>query len=102
MTFLLDSDSERMAAMPDRTIVVARRFRGPETDDGATANGGYFCGLVAGAAPRAPTIGIRARAGVPLDRPPTAKGDGDTAGGLADAPPAPRSAPGGPPRRAPA
>ena len=54
--------------MPDRTIVVARRFRGPDTGV-ATANGGYFCGLVAGAAPAAATIEIRARAGVPLERP---------------------------------
>jgi hypothetical protein len=66
-----------MAAMPDRTIVVARRFRGPDTGDGATANGGYFCGLVAGAAPRATTIEIRARAGIPLERPLTVRGDGD-------------------------
>jgi hypothetical protein len=57
-----------MAAMSDRTIVVARRFRGPDTGR-ATANGGYFCGLVAGAAPAATTIEIRARAGVPLERP---------------------------------
>ena len=63
--------------MPDRTIVVARRFRGPDTGDGATANGGYFCGLVAGAAPRATTIEIRARAGIPLERPLTVRGDGD-------------------------
>ena len=54
--------------MPDRTIVVARRFRGPDAGS-ATGNGGYFCGLVAGAAPQATTIEIRARAGVPLDRP---------------------------------
>jgi hypothetical protein len=57
-----------MAAMSDRTIVVARRFRGPDAGP-ATGNGGYFCGLVAGAAPQATTIEIRAGAGVPLDRP---------------------------------
>ena len=54
--------------MPERTIVVARRFRGPDAGV-ATANGGYFCGLVADAAPAAATIEIRARAGVPLERP---------------------------------
>jgi hypothetical protein len=57
-----------MAVMSHRTIVVARRFRGPDTGV-ATANGGYFCGLVAGAAPAAAAIEIRARAGVPLERP---------------------------------
>jgi hypothetical protein len=57
-----------MAAMSDRTIVVARRFRGPDAGP-ATGNGGYFCGLVAGVAPQAATIEIRASAGVPLDRP---------------------------------
>jgi hypothetical protein len=91
-----------MAAMPDRTIVVARRFRGPETDDGATANGGYFCGLVAGAAPRATTIEIRARAGVPLDRPLTVRGDGDTVEVLDDGALVARSAPERLPVRAPA
>jgi len=56
--------------MSDRTIVVARRFRGPHDGDRATGNGGYVCGLVAAAAsPPATTIEIRARDGVPLDRP---------------------------------
>ncbi len=88
--------------MPDRTIVVARRFRGPETDDGATANGGYFCGLVAGAAPRATTIEIRARAGVPLDRPLTVRGDGHTVEVLDDGALVARSAAERLPVRAPA
>jgi hypothetical protein len=79
--------------MPDRTIVVARRFRGPDTDDGATANGGYFCGLVACAAPRATTIEIRARAGVPLDRPLTVRDDGAAVEVLDDAAPVARSSP---------
>jgi len=56
--------------MSDRTIVVARRFRGPHDGDRATGNGGYVCGLVAAAAtPPATTIEIHARDGVPLDRP---------------------------------
>jgi hypothetical protein len=55
--------------MSDRTIVVARRFRGPHDGDRATGNGGYVCGLVAAASPPATTIEIRARDGVPLDRP---------------------------------
>jgi len=56
--------------MSDRTIVVARRFRGPHDGDRATGNGGYVCGLVAAAAtPPATTIEIRARDGIPLDRP---------------------------------
>src|SRR5260370_13723682 len=91
-----------MAAMPDRTIVVARRFRGPDTGDGATANGGYFCGLVAGAAPRTTTIEIRALAGVPLDRPLTGRGDGDTGEWLDGRALVARSAPARLPARAPA
>jgi hypothetical protein len=55
--------------MSDRTIVVARRFRGPHDGDRATGNGGYVCGLVAAASPPVTTIEIRAREGVPLDRP---------------------------------
>ena len=55
--------------MFDRTIVVARRFRGPHDGDRATGNGGYVCGLVAAASPPVTTIEIRAREGVPLDRP---------------------------------
>jgi hypothetical protein len=55
--------------MSDRTIVVARRFRGPHDGDRATGNGGYVCGLVAAASPPVTTIEIRARDGVPLDRP---------------------------------
>jgi hypothetical protein len=62
----------RWAVMADRTIVVARRFRGPDTD-GPTGNGGYFCGRVARAAPAATTIEIRSRAGIPLERPLTVR-----------------------------
>ena len=58
--------------MSDRTIVVARRFRGPDTGL-ATGNGGYFCGLVAAAAPTVATIEIRSRAGIPLERPLTVR-----------------------------
>jgi hypothetical protein len=58
--------------MADRTIVVARRFRGPDTG-GPTGNGGYFCGLVAGVAPAATAIEIRSRAGIPLERPLTVR-----------------------------
>jgi hypothetical protein len=58
--------------MFDRTIVVARRFRGPDTGL-ATGNGGYFCGLVAAAAPTVTTIEIRSRAGIPLERPLTVR-----------------------------
>jgi hypothetical protein len=53
----------------DATLVIARRFRGPHDATSATANGGYFCGRVAAAAPGAVAVEIRARAGVPLDRP---------------------------------
>ena len=88
--------------MPDRTIVVARRFRGPDTDDGATANGGYFCGLVAAAAPRATTIEIRARVGIPLDRPLTVRGDGETVEVLDDGALVARSSPERLPVQAPA
>ncbi|HZP38974.1 MAG TPA: hypothetical protein VFE48_21010 [Methylomirabilota bacterium] len=55
--------------MSDATFVIARRFRGPHDDAGATANGGYFCGRVAAAAAGPVAVEIRARAGVPLDRP---------------------------------
>jgi hypothetical protein len=58
--------------VPDRTIVVARRFRGPDTGL-ATGNGGYFCGLVATAAPTATAIEIRSRTGIPLERPLTVR-----------------------------
>jgi len=55
--------------MTERTISVERRFRGPDTG-GGTANGGYFCGLVARAAgPTARTIEIIRTTGVPLERP---------------------------------
>lgn len=60
---------ERMAAVSDATFVIARRFRGPHDETGATANGGYFCGRVAAAVPGPVAVEIRARAGVPLDRP---------------------------------
>ena len=55
--------------MSDASIVIARRFRGPHDADSATANGGYFCGRVAAAAPGAVAVEIRARDGIPLDRP---------------------------------
>ena len=52
-----------------RTIVVGRRFRGPDVG-GGTANGGYFCGLVALAAGSpARAIEIMRTTGVPLGRP---------------------------------
>lgn len=55
--------------MTECTIVVERRFRGPDTG-GGTGNGGYFCGLVARAVgPTARTIEITRTSGVPLDRP---------------------------------
>jgi hypothetical protein len=65
--------------MGDRTIVVERRFRGPDVR-GGTGNGGYFCGLVAqalGAGAR--SVEIRRTSGVPLDRPLTVKLVGDGA-----------------------
>lgn len=55
--------------MSDASLVIARRFRGPHDATSASANGGYFCGRVAAAAPGALAVEIRARAGVPLDRP---------------------------------
>jgi hypothetical protein len=59
--------------MGDRTIVVGRRFRGPDLG-GGTGNGGYFCGLVALAAgPGARTVEIRRTTGVPLDCPLTVR-----------------------------
>lgn len=59
--------------MGDRTIVVGRRFRGPDVG-GGTGNGGYFCGLVALAAgPSARAVEIRRTTGVPLDRPLTVR-----------------------------
>jgi hypothetical protein len=59
--------------MGERTIVVGRRFRGPDMG-GGTGNGGYFCGLVALAAgPGARTVEIRRTTGVPLDRPLTVR-----------------------------
>jgi hypothetical protein len=81
-----------MAAMSDRTIVVARRFRGPDAAP-ATGNGGYFCGLVAGAAPQATTIEIRASAGVPLDRPLAVRVDAGTVEVLDDGALVARSSP---------
>lgn len=55
--------------MGERTIVVGRRFRGPDVG-GGTGNGGYFCGLVALAAgPSARAVEIRRTTGVPLERP---------------------------------
>jgi hypothetical protein len=54
--------------VPDSSLVIARRFRGPHDATSATGNGGYFCGRVA-AATGAGGVEIRARAGVPLDRP---------------------------------
>ncbi|HUP37348.1 MAG TPA: hypothetical protein VNC82_18095 [Candidatus Limnocylindria bacterium] len=59
--------------MSDRTIVVERRFRGPDMG-GGTGNGGYFCGLVAVAAgPGTRSVEIRRASGVPLDRPLTVR-----------------------------
>lgn len=55
--------------MSDVSIVIARRFRGPHDAVSATGNGGYFCGRVAAAALGVVAVEIRARAGVPLDRP---------------------------------
>jgi hypothetical protein len=52
----------------DASLVIERRFRGPHDAASATGNGGYFCGRVALAA-GAGAVEIRARAGVPLDRP---------------------------------
>lgn len=57
-----------MAAVSDARLVIERRFRGPHDAASATGNGGYFCGRVA-AASGAIAVEIRARAGVPLDRP---------------------------------
>jgi hypothetical protein len=55
--------------MGERTIVVGRRFRGPDMG-GGTGNGGYVCGLVALAAGPGPRgVEITRAAGVPLDRP---------------------------------
>lgn len=55
--------------MSERTLVVGRRFRGPDVG-GGTGNGGYVCGLVALAAgPGLRAVEIRRAAGVPLDRP---------------------------------
>ena len=55
--------------MDERTIVIERRFRGPDVG-GGTGNGGYVCGLVALAAgPGARGVEIRRATGVPLDRP---------------------------------
>ena len=55
--------------MDERTIMVGRRFRGPDVG-GGTGNGGYVCGLVALAAgPGARGVEIRRATGVPLDRP---------------------------------
>jgi hypothetical protein len=57
----------------ERTIVVGRRFRGPDVG-GGTGNGGYFCGLVALAAgPGARAVEIRRTSGVPVDRPLTVR-----------------------------
>src|ERR1700682_4027144 len=66
-----------MAMMGERTIVVGRRFRGPDMG-GGTGNGGYFCGLVAMAAgPATRVVEIRRTTGVPLDRPLTVRGVAD-------------------------
>jgi hypothetical protein len=55
--------------MGERTIVVGRRFRGPDVA-GGTGNGGYFCGLVARCAgPGTRSVEIRRASGVPVDRP---------------------------------
>ncbi len=55
--------------MGARTIVVGRRFRGPDVG-GGTGNGGYFCGLVALAAgPGVRGVEIKRTTGVPLERP---------------------------------
>ncbi len=55
--------------MGERTLVVGRRFRGPDVG-GGIGNGGYVCGLVALAAgPGLRAVEIRRAAGVPLDRP---------------------------------
>ena len=78
--------------MSDPTIVVARRFRGPDAGP-ATGNGGYFCGLVAGVAPQATTIEIRASAGVPLDRPLAVRVDAGTVAVLDDGALVARSSP---------
>jgi hypothetical protein len=64
--------------MIDRTIVVARQFRGPVLDGAATGNGGYFCGLVAAAAPRVRAVEIRRRGGVPLETPLAVRALGDS------------------------
>jgi hypothetical protein len=59
--------------MSERTIVVERRFQGPDMG-GGTGNGGYFCGLVAVAAgPGTRSVEIRRASGVPLDRPLTVR-----------------------------
>jgi len=55
--------------MDERTIVIGRRFRGPDVG-GGTGNGGYVCGLVALAVgPGARGVEISRATGVPLDRP---------------------------------
>jgi hypothetical protein len=65
--------------MSERTIVVERRFRGPDMG-GGTGNGGYFCGLVAVAAgPGTRSVEIRRANGVPLDRPLTVRAAPDGA-----------------------
>ncbi len=65
--------------MSERTIVVERRFRGPDMG-GGTGNGGYFCGLVALAAgPGTRSVEIRRADGVPLDRPLTVRAAADGA-----------------------
>jgi hypothetical protein len=58
-----------MWLMDERTIVVGRRFQGPDVG-GGTGNGGYFCGLVALAAgPDARAVEIKRATGVPIERP---------------------------------
>ena len=59
--------------MREWTIVVGRRFRGPDFG-GGTGNGGYVCGVVAqAAAPAARAVEIVRTTGVPIDRPLSAR-----------------------------
>lgn len=68
-----ESRSGSMWLMGERTIVVGRRFRGPDMA-GETGNGGYFCGLVGVAAgPETRAVEIRRTTGVPLDQPLTVR-----------------------------
>ena len=59
--------------MDERTIVIERRFRGPDLG-GGTGNGGYFCGLAALAVgPDVRAVEIKRTTGVPLGRPLTVR-----------------------------